>query len=92
MAFRTVNFWGVVYGCKFFLPHLLRADEGHIVNLSSVFGLTGVPLNSSYCASKFAVRGFSESLQTELVNTRVKVSCVHPRSHRYEYRARRSGE
>jgi len=73
-----VNFWGVVYGCKFFLPHLLAAEEGHIVNLSSVFGLAGVPQQSSYCASKFAVRGFTESLRAELLGTRVGITSVHP--------------
>lgn len=74
----SINFWGVVYGCKLFLPALLAADEGHIVNVSSVFGLVGVPMQSSYCASKFAVRGFSESLLAELGGTRVGVTCVHP--------------
>lgn len=74
----SINFWGVVYGCKFFLPHLLKAEEGHIVNLSSLFGLVGVPLQSSYCASKFAVRGFSEALGAELVGTKVGISSVHP--------------
>ena len=73
-----INFWGVVYGCKLFLPALLAAEEGHIVNISSVFGLVGVPLQSSYCASKFAVRGFSESLRAELGHTRVRVTSVHP--------------
>jgi NAD(P)-dependent dehydrogenase (short-subunit alcohol dehydrogenase family) len=74
-----INFWGVIYGCKLFLPALLAADEGHIVNISSVFGLVGVPRQSSYCASKFAVRGFSESLRAELVNSsRVRVTSVHP--------------
>ncbi|HEY2734796.1 MAG TPA: SDR family NAD(P)-dependent oxidoreductase [Polyangiales bacterium] len=73
-----INFWGVVYGCKFFLPHLLAAEEAHIVNISSVFGLVGVPQQSSYCASKFAVRGFSESLRAELQDTQVGVSVVHP--------------
>lgn len=73
-----VNFWGVIYGCKLFLPHLLAADEGHIVNISSVFGLVGVPQQSSYCASKFAVRGFTESLRAELKDTRVGVTAVHP--------------
>jgi len=73
-----INFWGVVYGCKFFLPHLLRADEAHIVNISSVFGLAGVPQQSSYCASKFAVRGFTESLRTELQGTQVGITTVHP--------------
>ena len=73
-----INFWGVVYGCKLFLPLLLRAEEGHIVNLSSVFGFVGVPLNSSYCASKFAVRGLSETLRAELAQTKVGVTSVHP--------------
>ncbi len=73
-----INFWGVIYGCKFFLPALLAAEEGHIVNISSIFGLVGVPLQSSYCASKFAVRGFSESLRAELGQSRVRVTSVHP--------------
>jgi short-subunit dehydrogenase len=73
-----INFWGVVYGCKFFLPHLLAAEEGHIVNISSVFGLVGVPQQTSYCSSKFAVRGFTESLRSELKDTRVGITTVHP--------------
>jgi NADP-dependent 3-hydroxy acid dehydrogenase YdfG len=73
-----INFWGVVYGSKFFLPTLRAADEAHIVNISSVFGLVGIPLQSSYCASKFAVRGFSESLRAELASTTVGVTSVHP--------------
>ena len=58
-----INFWGVVHGCKLFLPLLRRQDEAHIVNISSVFGIMGMPLNSAYCASKFAVAGLSESLR-----------------------------
>jgi short-subunit dehydrogenase len=73
-----VNFWGVVHGCKFFLPHLRKVDEAHVVNVSSVFGLIGVPRNGPYCATKFAVRGFSEALWTELRDTRIGVTCVHP--------------
>jgi NAD(P)-dependent dehydrogenase (short-subunit alcohol dehydrogenase family) len=73
-----INFWGVIYGCKFFLPMLLEADEAHIVNVSSVFGFVGMPMNAAYCASKFAVRGFTETLRAELANTHVGVSCVHP--------------
>jgi short-subunit dehydrogenase len=73
-----VNFWGVVYGCKFFLPHLSQAEEAHIVNISSVFGLVGVPQQTSYCASKFAVRGFTEALRAELKDTRVGITAVHP--------------
>lgn len=73
-----VNFWGVVYGCKFFLPHLQRAGWGSFVNLSSMFGLIGVPGQSSYCATKFAVRGFSESLAVELAHENIDVISVHP--------------
>ena len=73
-----INFWGTVYGCKFFLPMLLRESDARIVNLSSVFGFFGPPGQTAYCASKFAVRGFSESLREELRSTPVKVTCVHP--------------
>jgi NAD(P)-dependent dehydrogenase (short-subunit alcohol dehydrogenase family) len=73
-----VNFWGVVHGCKAFLPHLRRRPEGHLVNVSSVFGLIGLPTQSSYCATKFAVRGFSEALWAELADSRIGVTVVHP--------------
>ncbi|HZD93450.1 MAG TPA: SDR family NAD(P)-dependent oxidoreductase [Candidatus Sulfotelmatobacter sp.] len=74
-----INFWGVVYGCKFFLPLLRREKEAHIVNVSSVFGLIGPPGQTAYAASKFAVRGFSESLREELRATGpIKVTTVHP--------------
>ncbi len=73
-----INFWGVVYGCKFFLPHIRKAGEGHIVNISSVFGIIGLPTQSSYAATKFAVRGFSESIRAELVGTGIGVTSVHP--------------
>jgi NAD(P)-dependent dehydrogenase (short-subunit alcohol dehydrogenase family) len=75
-----INFWGVVHGTKAFLPHLLAADEGHIVNLSSVFGLISVPGQGAYNAAKFAVRGFTECLrqELELENRRVSATCVHP--------------
>jgi NAD(P)-dependent dehydrogenase (short-subunit alcohol dehydrogenase family) len=73
-----INFWGVVYGCKLFLPLLRRAEEAHIVNVSSVFGMMGMPLNSAYCASKFAVRGLSECLRAELAGTGIGVTSVHP--------------
>jgi len=73
-----INFWGVVYGCKFFLPYIRRQAEGHIVNLSSVFGLAGFPTQTSYCATKFAVRGFSESLWVELRDSNIGVTSVHP--------------
>jgi NAD(P)-dependent dehydrogenase (short-subunit alcohol dehydrogenase family) len=73
-----INFWGVVYGCKFFLPQLQHNGWGAFVNLSSMFGLTGVPKQSSYCATKFAVRGFTESLAIELANENIDVINVHP--------------
>src|SRR5215813_2878604 len=73
-----INFWGVVHGCKFFLPLLEREPNARIVNISSVFGLFGPPGQSAYCASKYAVRGFSECLREELRASGVKVTCVHP--------------
>lgn len=75
-----INFWGVVYGTKAFLPHLKAAGEGHVVNISSVFGLAGIPTQSAYNASKFAVRGFTESLRLELDMERSPVSAtaIHP--------------
>lgn len=73
-----INFWGVVHGCKFFLPELRRADEAHIVNISSMFGFIGVPSQSSYCATKFAVRGLSESLWAELRDSSIGVTSIHP--------------
>ena len=75
-----VDFWGVVNGTKAFLPHLLASGDGHVINISSVFGLFAVPTQSAYNAAKFAVRGFTESLRQEmLVGKRpVKVTCVHP--------------
>lgn len=74
----NINFWGVVYGTKAFLPHLRKVDSAHIVNISSLFGLMAMPLQSAYNASKFAVRGFTESLKMELSASAVRVSCVHP--------------
>lgn len=73
-----INFWGVVHGCKYFLPWLRKADEAHIVNISSVFGILGMPLNSAYCSSKFAVAGLSESLRAELSDTAIGITSVHP--------------
>ena len=75
-----VNFWGVVHGTKAFLPHLKAAGEGHVVNISSVFGLVSIPTQSAYNAAKFAVRGFTDSLRIELEAERCGVSAttVHP--------------
>jgi NAD(P)-dependent dehydrogenase (short-subunit alcohol dehydrogenase family) len=76
----NINFWGVVHGTKAFLPHLKAAGEGHVVNLSSVFGLISVPSQSAYNAAKFAVRGFTDALRMELDMARCGVSSttVHP--------------
>lgn len=75
-----IDFWGVVYGTKAFLPHLIASGDGHVVNTSSIFGLFGVPTQSAYNAAKFAVRGFTESLRQEMLIDKhpVKVTCVHP--------------
>jgi NAD(P)-dependent dehydrogenase (short-subunit alcohol dehydrogenase family) len=74
----NINFWGVVYGVKYFLPVLKREPRAHIVNISSVFGLIAPPGQPAYSASKFAVRGFTECLRHELAGTSVRVACVHP--------------
>jgi short-subunit dehydrogenase len=74
----SINFWGVVYCTKIFLPLLQKEDSAHIVNVSSVFGLIAPDEQSVYCASKFAVRGFTESLRHEMEGSTVAVSCVHP--------------
>ncbi len=73
-----INFWGVVHGTQAFLPEMLKHRKGTIVNISSLFGLIGVPTQSAYNASKFAVRGFTESLRMELAGTGVRAICVHP--------------
>ena len=73
-----INFWGVVYGTKAFLPSMIARGSGAIVNISSVFGLVGWPNHGTYCAAKFAVRGFTEALRHELRGTGVRSVCVHP--------------
>ncbi|MDP9093453.1 MAG: SDR family NAD(P)-dependent oxidoreductase [Actinomycetota bacterium] len=75
-----VDFWGVVNGTKAFLPYLIASGDGHVVNVSSVFGLIAVPGQSAYNAAKFAVRGFTEALRQEMILSGhpVQVTCVHP--------------
>jgi butyryl-CoA dehydrogenase len=76
----NINFWGVVHGTKAFLPHLKASGEGHVVNLSSVFGLLSIPSQSAYNAAKFGVRGFTDALRMELEMEACGVSCttIHP--------------
>lgn len=75
-----VDFYGVVNGTKAFLPYLIESGAGHVVNVSSLFGLIAVPGQSAYNAAKFAVRGFTEALRQEMIMSGkpVKVTCVHP--------------
>jgi len=73
-----INMWGVLYGTKAFLPMMLAQREGCIVNISSIFGLIGYPAQSAYNMSKFAVRGLTECLWSELEGTGVRAVCVHP--------------
>ncbi|HEY0277156.1 MAG TPA: SDR family NAD(P)-dependent oxidoreductase [Solirubrobacterales bacterium] len=75
---HSINFEGVVHGSRAFLPILLEQGSGAIVNTSSVYGLAAVPYHSAYCASKFAVRGFTESLRQELAGSGVRAVTVHP--------------
>ena len=75
-----VDFWGVVQGTKEFLPHLIESGDGHVVNVSSLFGLLGMPGQTAYNSAKFAVRGFTEALRQEMILAKhpVQVTCVHP--------------
>jgi len=73
-----INFLGVVYGTKAFLPQLVENKEGAVVNVSSVFGLIAPPSCSDYCAAKFAVRGFTEALTAEFTDSPISIHCVHP--------------
>jgi|TARA_B100002003_G_scaffold180936_1_gene168979 hypothetical protein len=74
----NINFWGVIYGCKSFLPFFHDVDEAHIINTSSIFGVVAVPSQSAYNASKFAVRGYTYAMRQELFDTHIGVSCVQP--------------
>lgn len=73
-----INFWGVVHATRAFLPLLKGSRKAHLVNISSIFGMVGIPTQSAYNAAKFAVRGFTESLQAEYRHSSLAVSCVHP--------------
>lgn len=75
-----VNFWGVIHGTQAFLPIFKAAGEGHIVNISSVFGLLSIPTQSAYNAAKFGVRGFTDALRMELEieDSPVSATTIHP--------------
>lgn len=73
-----INIWGVMYGCKAFLPVLRQAEEAHVVNTASMVGLLGMPYNSTYSLTKGAVRAFSEGLRGELAGTSIGVTAVMP--------------
>lgn len=89
----AINFWGTVHATRAFLPQLKRRPWGHLVNLSSVFGIMGPPGQTAYAASKFAVRGFTDALRHELQGSTVTVSVVHPGgiATKIAERARRGG-
>jgi NADP-dependent 3-hydroxy acid dehydrogenase YdfG len=75
-----VDYWGVVNGTKAFLPYLIASGDGHVINVSSIFGLFAVPGQAAYNSAKFAVRGFTEALRQEMVlaGHPVGVTTVHP--------------
>jgi NADP-dependent 3-hydroxy acid dehydrogenase YdfG len=79
-ALMDVDFWGVVNGTKVFLPHLIASGDGHVINISSIFGMLSVPGGAAYNSAKFAVRGFTEALRQEMRLARhpVAVTAVHP--------------
>jgi butyryl-CoA dehydrogenase len=74
----NINFYGVLYGSHYFIPHLLKQQESALVNISSVFGLTGIGKSGAYCASKFAVHGLNQCLWNEYADTNMTVHSVHP--------------
>jgi NAD(P)-dependent dehydrogenase (short-subunit alcohol dehydrogenase family) len=76
----AVNLWGVIHGTKAFLPHVIASGDGHVINISSLNGYLAQQEMSHYVTSKFAVRGFTETLRVEMLNAghRVGVTVVHP--------------
>jgi NAD(P)-dependent dehydrogenase (short-subunit alcohol dehydrogenase family) len=73
-----INLWGVVYGTRAFLPLLRERPEGHVVNISSINAMVPFAKNGPYNMSKYAVLGFSETLELELRGQPIRVTCVHP--------------
>jgi NADP-dependent 3-hydroxy acid dehydrogenase YdfG len=74
----NINFWGVVHGTKAFLPSMLSRNAGVIANVSSIFGIVAWPMHGAYVSSKFAVRGFTETLRNELLGSNVRTLVIHP--------------
>jgi NAD(P)-dependent dehydrogenase (short-subunit alcohol dehydrogenase family) len=74
----NIDFWGMVYGTKAFLPQMRAKGAGHIINVSSIFGLFSVPTQAAYNSAKFAIRGFTEALRHEMRGSGIEVACVHP--------------
>ena len=74
----NIDFWGVVHSTKSFLPQMRRKGRGHVVNISSIFGIVSAPGQGAYNAAKFAVRGFTEALRHEMRGSAIEISCVHP--------------
>ena len=74
----NINLWGVIHGTMAYLPLLKKSGQGHLVNISSVFGIISVPTQSAYNAAKFGVRGFTEALRHEMAGSNIHVCCVHP--------------
>jgi NADP-dependent 3-hydroxy acid dehydrogenase YdfG len=82
---NDINFNSLVYCSRAFLPHLMKDEESALVNTSSIFGIITTPNNTVYHASKFAVRGFTESLAMELKDDPIQVNCVYPGTYRNKY-------
>ncbi|MGD0210312.1 MAG: SDR family NAD(P)-dependent oxidoreductase [Desulfomonilia bacterium] len=74
----SINFWGVLYGIRAFLPHMIERRYGHIVNTSSLAGLCAIPGMSAYCSTKFAVAGLGEALRAEVRRYGIGVSTICP--------------
>lgn len=74
----NINLYGVIRMTKAFLSHFIQLNKGHIVNVSSIFGIAGMPTNSAYCTAKFGVKGFTDVLKAELMGTNIQVASVHP--------------
>ncbi|WP_067829021.1 SDR family NAD(P)-dependent oxidoreductase [Nocardia inohanensis] len=75
-----INFWGTAHGTKAFLPHVIASGDGHIANVSSMFGLVACPSQGGYSSSKYAMHGFTDALRQEMIiaGHNVGVSSVHP--------------